>query len=137
MLRRNGAPTSSAKISHSLCRTSPSLPSTRVQTRSESRRTDSGPVTRDFRPVDRPPRRRQPRGMNKQRRWADTSPGTQAAIAVAGVAQFGLLGAALVDITRREPDQIKGPRWAWVMASFVNFIGPIAYFAVGRRRARQ
>ena len=75
--------------------------------------------------------------MNKQRRWADTSPGTQAAIAVAGVAQFGLLGAALVDITRREPDQIKGPRWAWVMASFVNFIGPIAYFAVGRRRARQ
>lgn len=75
--------------------------------------------------------------MNKRRRWADTGPGARVAIVVTGAAQLGLLGAALLDIGRREPDQIKGPRWAWAMASFVNVIGPIVYFAVGRRRAPQ
>jgi hypothetical protein len=27
-----------------------------------------------------------------------------------------------------------GPRRLWVAVSFVNFVGPIAYFAFGRRR---
>ena len=94
-----------------------------------------GVTGRDLRPVDPRSEWCQPDGMNTRRRWADLGPTARTGIVVAGVAQFGLLGAALVDISRRRPDQIQGPRWAWVMASFVNFVGPLAYFAVGRRRA--
>ena len=62
------------------------------------------------------------------------SPGQRAAVVAAGVVQFALLGAALVDLRRRTPPEVKGPRWAWTLASFINFVGPIAYFAVGRQR---
>lgn len=68
------------------------------------------------------------------KRWADASSGQRAAIVTAGVVQLALLGAALADIRRRTPVEVKGPRWAWTLASFINFVGPIAYFAVGRRR---
>lgn len=73
--------------------------------------------------------------MTPRRRWADLGPAARTGIVVAGVVQVGLLGAALVDIGRRRPDQVRGPRWAWVLAAFVNGIGPVTYFAVGRRRA--
>ena len=54
---------------------------------------------------------------------------------VGGVVQLSLLGAALIDIKRRQPDQLNGPRWLWTGVSFINFIGPVTYFVVGRRRA--
>lgn len=87
--------------------------------------------------MDRPLRWWQPGDMNKRRRWADFGPGTRAAIVVAGIVQFGLLGAALNDIRRREPAQVKGPRWAWALASLVNGVGPVLYFTLGRRRSHQ
>jgi hypothetical protein len=42
--------------------------------------------------------------------------------------------AALLDIRRRPAGQIRGPKGAWVAASFVNTIGPLAYFVFGRKR---
>jgi hypothetical protein len=48
--------------------------------------------------------------------------------------QLGLLGAALADLRQRAPDQINGPRRMWVAVAFVNFVGPLAYFAFGRKR---
>ncbi|MGD9525698.1 PLD nuclease N-terminal domain-containing protein [Pseudonocardia sp.] len=72
--------------------------------------------------------------MNSRRRWADLSPRTRALITAAGVVQIGLLVAALADIRRRDPAEVRGPRWAWALASFVNFVGPILYFLTGRRR---
>jgi hypothetical protein len=72
----------------------------------------------------------------ERRRWSELSP-TAKAGAVAGTAvQLGLLAAALADLRRRDPAELNGPRWAWVLASFVNFVGPLAYFAVGRRKPR-
>lgn len=45
--------------------------------------------------------------------------------------QFGLIVAALLDLTRRE--KTRGPKWLWVLIIlFVNLIGPIIYFLVGR-----
>ncbi len=87
--------------------------------------------------MDRPSRPWQPVVMDKRRRWADAGTGTRVGIIVAGVVQFGLLGAALVDIGRRRPDQVNGPRWAWALASFVNFVGPLLYFALGRQRSQR
>jgi len=69
------------------------------------------------------------------RRWSDLNPQTRALIIVGATLQLGLLAAAQIDIRRRRPDQVKGPRWAWATVSFVNFIGPVAYFVFGRRKA--
>ena len=42
--------------------------------------------------------------------------------------------AALADLRRRPAEQINGSKRLCVAASFVNFAGPIAYFAFGRKR---
>ena len=47
--------------------------------------------------------------------------------------QLGLMLAALIDIRRRPARRIRGGKGVWTAASFVNFVGPIAYFAFGRR----
>jgi hypothetical protein len=47
------------------------------------------------------------------------------------ILQLGLMIFALVDLARRE--RTKGPKWAWALIIiFVNLIGPILYFVVGR-----
>lgn len=71
---------------------------------------------------------------HRKQRWSDLSRGQQRAIVGAGVVQVGLMLAALLDIRRRPAKQIRGPKGAWVAASFVNTIGPLAYFVFGRKR---
>lgn len=45
--------------------------------------------------------------------------------------QLGLMITALVDLLKRE--KTKGPKWMWIIIIvFVNIIGPIIYFVVGR-----
>jgi len=47
------------------------------------------------------------------------------------IIQLALIVFALVDLTRREAT--RGPKWVWVLVIiFINFIGPIVYFVVGR-----
>jgi hypothetical protein len=47
------------------------------------------------------------------------------------VLQLGLMIFALVDLVRRE--KTKGPKWLWALIIvFVNLIGPILYFIIGR-----
>lgn len=47
------------------------------------------------------------------------------------VLQLALMIAALVDLIKRE--KTKGPKWMWVIIIvFINMIGPIIYFVVGR-----
>lgn len=55
-------------------------------------------------------------------------------VVLAGTVQLGLLGAALTDLKRRSSAEVNGSRAAWTAVSFVNFIGPLAYFAFGRKR---
>ena len=69
-----------------------------------------------------------------QQRFADLPPARQRLIVVAGAVQLTLLAAALIDIRRRPQDQIRGPKPLWAGLSFINFIGPAAYFIFGRRR---
>lgn len=47
--------------------------------------------------------------------------------------QIGLQAAALIDIARRPASEINGGERKWVALSFVNFVGPIAYFVKGRK----
>lgn len=47
------------------------------------------------------------------------------------IIQLGLMIAALWDLSRRPAT--RGPRWVWaVVIVFVNVIGPLIYFTVGR-----
>ena len=69
-----------------------------------------------------------------KRRWNDLSPRARAAIVAAGVVQNGLLAATLVDLRRRPARRIRGDKRLWTGAAFVSWIGPISYFAYGRKR---
>ena len=69
-----------------------------------------------------------------KKQWKDLSDGQRSGIVVAGAVQIALLVAALVDLRSRPASEIRGPKPAWVAASFVNFIGPVAYFTFCRKR---
>jgi hypothetical protein len=60
----------------------------------------------------------------------------RAGVITRGIIQLGLLTAALRDLRRRPADAVRGPKAVWVAVSGVNYLGlgPLAYFAFGRRR---
>ena len=70
---------------------------------------------------------------HSQRRWRDLNTPSRVAIIAGSIVQFGLLGAALNDLRKRPADQVNGPKALWTAISFVNFVGPLAYFLFGRR----
>jgi hypothetical protein len=72
--------------------------------------------------------------MATRKKWSELSDRNRRLITVLGVVEGVLLVAALVDIKRRPADQIKGSKRMWTALAFVNIIGPIAYFTIGRRR---
>lgn len=69
----------------------------------------------------------------KKRRWSDLEPWQQKAIIVGGAIETAGTAISLRDLSRRSSDQIRGPKLAWVAASFVQPVGPIAYWLFGRR----
>lgn len=52
---------------------------------------------------------------------------------VVAIAELAFKAAAARDIHRRSAEQVRGPKRAWYAALAVNFFGPAAYFAFGRR----
>jgi hypothetical protein len=67
-------------------------------------------------------------------KWRDLTSAQRTAVVVAGVVQVALQAAALWDLRRRPKAELRGSRRWWVAASFLNFVGPLAYFVLGRRR---
>lgn len=74
--------------------------------------------------------------MRRSKRWKELGQAERTAIVVAGAAQVALQAAALIDLRRRPGSELTAPKPLWVALSFVNFLGPIAYFLIGRRRHR-
>lgn len=72
--------------------------------------------------------------MEAKRKFKDLPAGGKIAVIVTVIAQLTLMVAALRDLHKRPAEQVKGPKPAWAAASLINFIGPIAYFALGRRK---
>jgi hypothetical protein len=72
--------------------------------------------------------------MRQVKRWSDLTTRQQAAIQIAAAMQVSLLVAAIWDMWRRPVEEINGDRRLWTLASFINFVGPLAYFAFGRKR---
>ena len=69
-----------------------------------------------------------------RKRWSDLSPTQKSLVRLSVTNQLGLLAVALVDIWRRRASEIRGNKKVWVAVGFINFVGPISYFLVGRKR---
>lgn len=72
--------------------------------------------------------------MGKKKNWRELSPLQKGLLLVAGILEVLLLAAALLDLRRRPAEQIRGSKRVWTMVAFINYIGPVAYFLVGRKR---
>jgi len=72
--------------------------------------------------------------MYRKVKWQELTAAQQVGIILMAIVQFALLGAALWDIRHRPAAEINGSKLAWTLLSFINFIGPMAYFLIGRRR---
>jgi len=72
--------------------------------------------------------------MAAKKRWSERSVRSRRLIVAAGVVEVALLVATLVDLKRRPAAEIKGSKRMWTALAFVNIIGPVAYFTIGRRR---
>jgi len=70
---------------------------------------------------------------SNKKSWAEMSPQQRALTVVGAIIQLTLLALAQRDIKRRPAEQIRGDKRVWAAVSFVNFVGPIAYFLFGRR----
>lgn len=71
------------------------------------------------------------------KRWSDLTARQKATSVVHEIVRMTLLVAALTDFHRRPTEEIKGSKWVWSVVALANFmsIGPIAYFAFGRKHA--
>ena len=69
-----------------------------------------------------------------KKRWRNLTVSQKRAIVLSSTVQVALLAVALVDIYRRPQEEIRGRKWWWTAATFVNFVGPITYFIFGRKR---
>ncbi|HBG21679.1 MAG TPA: negative regulator of sigma-Y activity [Peptococcaceae bacterium] len=50
------------------------------------------------------------------------------------ILQIVLFIIGIVDLLRREPEQVRwGIKWPWVIILLINIIGPLFYFAFGRK----
>jgi hypothetical protein len=69
----------------------------------------------------------------KQQKWSDLTTLQKRAIVVLGTLEAVMTLTALRDLATRPADQVRGPKAAWVLGFVVQPVGPLAYFAVGRR----
>ena len=71
--------------------------------------------------------------MQKKIAWNTLTAAQKAAIVAAGAVQIGVFAAAWRDLSGRSEAKLNGSKAAWRAALFLNFVGPIVYFAAGRR----
>ena len=71
----------------------------------------------------------------RKKRWHELTRAQRGVILAVGAVQLVLQVAALRDLRRRSPDELRGSKAWWTAAAFANGVGPIAYFLVGRRRS--
>lgn len=72
--------------------------------------------------------------MTKQKtQWKDLSGAQRAALIGLGSVQLALAVAAWTDLATRPAERVNGRKGVWAMVIAVNWVGPLTYFAKGRR----
>jgi hypothetical protein len=71
----------------------------------------------------------------KKKRWSDLSPRARTAIVLGGIAEVAVTAVALRDLVRRPAALVRGPKWLWGPALFVQPVGSPLYLVAGRRTA--
>jgi hypothetical protein len=68
-------------------------------------------------------------------KWQDMTGGQRAVVLTLGAVQLSLAATAWTDLARRPADQVNGRKATWAAVIAINFVGPVLYFAKGRRKA--
>jgi hypothetical protein len=69
-------------------------------------------------------------------RYRRLSPPARRALWTALAAEAARIAVIERDIHRRPAERIRGPKPLWRLFATQNFVGPAAYYALGRRRHR-
>jgi hypothetical protein len=69
-----------------------------------------------------------------KRKWKDLSSRQRIAIFALGVVQLALASLAWRDLAHQPSGRVRGPKRLWGFVIAVNWIGPISYFVIGRKR---
>lgn len=72
---------------------------------------------------------------DRKQKFSDLPAAAQAGITLGGVLQVAFAVLAFIDLARRPGGRVRGPKPVWIPVILVNWLGPAAYFAFGRRRA--
>lgn len=68
-----------------------------------------------------------------KRRWKDMTTPERISTAVLTSVQLSLAVSAWADLATRPAEQVNGRKGVWAAVIAINFVGPIAYFAKGRK----
>ena len=71
----------------------------------------------------------------QKKSWAGFSAIQKIGVIIGATIQFGLLVGGLWDLAHQPADEVRGDRRFWAGFMFVNWMGPIAYFTVGRKKS--
>ena len=67
-----------------------------------------------------------------RRSWSDLSDRSKTAILVLASVQMSLAVTAWINLFRRPASLVRGSKVVWAAVIAVNFVGPAAYFRLGR-----
>jgi Phospholipase_D-nuclease N-terminal len=70
-----------------------------------------------------------------KKKWSELSGPQRAVTVTLSAVEVALTGIALVDLVKRPPGQVRGPKGLWAVGVFIQPVGPIAYLAWGRHAA--
>lgn len=68
-----------------------------------------------------------------KKKWSDLTPTQQRLVIAGGAMEAVLTTAALISLARRPKEAVRGPKALWAASLIVQPVGPLAYFALGRR----
>ena len=69
-----------------------------------------------------------------RKKWSEMTSSQRRSVVVMGALQLSLATAAWVDLARRPAEQVNGSKGKWAAVIAINWIGPIVYFARGRKK---
>lgn len=74
--------------------------------------------------------------MANKKRWSDLTDSQRAAIVIGAAIEIVITTLAVVDLAKHPRTQVRGPNVLWLAGFVVQPVGPLAYFAIGRRLSR-